>query len=145
MADISNSIYSAISLREMFEFPWDFTEVCPKRFENTSTLVLVMAWCWTGGQPLPEPMLTQCCCIFAHPAPMSLREWVFMKYLSIGMILVLYLNEAWIILNFTRHGCRNRLADNEATWKQINFHGCFKCSLQGNCPSARWNNPQGYG
>ena len=27
--------------------------------DNKSTLVLVMAWRWTGDKPLPEPMLTQ--------------------------------------------------------------------------------------
>ena len=27
--------------------------------DNKSAVVQVMAWCWTGGKPLPEPMLTQ--------------------------------------------------------------------------------------
>ena len=26
---------------------------------NKPALVQVMAWCWTGNKPLPEPMLTQ--------------------------------------------------------------------------------------
>ena len=28
-------------------------------FDNKSALVQVMAWCQTGNEPLPEPMMTQ--------------------------------------------------------------------------------------
>ena len=27
--------------------------------DDKSALVQVMAWCWTGNKPLPEPMLTE--------------------------------------------------------------------------------------
>ena len=36
-------------------------------FDNKSSLVEVMAWCWTGNKPLYEPMLTQFSNV-CHPA-----------------------------------------------------------------------------
>ena len=39
------------------QISWKF--VPRSQAANKSELVQVMAWCWTGNKPLPEPMMTQ--------------------------------------------------------------------------------------
>ena len=55
--DISKCIFLNENIRILNKIPLKF--VPAGQIENISALVPVMDWRWTGGKPLPEPMLTQ--------------------------------------------------------------------------------------
>ena len=57
MADILRLIFKCLLLNEKL---YILFQISPKFVpDNKSTLVQVIAWCGTGGKPLPEPMMTK--------------------------------------------------------------------------------------
>ena len=57
----ADDIFKCIFMEEQFCISIRISlKVGPKgQSDNTSASVQVMAWCWIGDKPLPEPMLTQ--------------------------------------------------------------------------------------
>ena len=60
-AILADDIFKWIFLNENSRIPIQISlKFVPKSpIDNKSALVQVMAWCWTGDKPLPEPMMTQ--------------------------------------------------------------------------------------
>ena len=60
-AILADDIFKCIFLNENDRIPIQISlKFVPRSpIDNKLALVQVMAWCWTGDKPLPEPMLTQ--------------------------------------------------------------------------------------
>ena len=60
-AILADNIYKWIFMKEdgriLIQIPLEYVPKSP--IDNKPALVHVMAWCWTGDKPLPEPMMTQ--------------------------------------------------------------------------------------
>ena len=60
-AIVADDIFKCIFLNENDRIPIKVSlKYVPRSpIDNKPTLVQVMAWCWPGDKPLPEPMLAQ--------------------------------------------------------------------------------------
>ena len=58
---LADDVFKSISMNEKFciliQISLKFVPKGP--IDNKSALLRVMAWCWTGDKPLPEPNLTK--------------------------------------------------------------------------------------
>ena len=71
----TNSFYCMKIVLFLIQFKSNFSMNAP--LTEKSTLVQVMAWCWRGAKPFPEPMLTQILSPYhdmASPGHNELRE-----------------------------------------------------------------------
>ena len=63
----ANNIFKCIFVNENDRIPIQISmKFIPRSpMDNKPALVQVIAWCWTGDKPLPEPMMTQFIDIYA--------------------------------------------------------------------------------
>ena len=59
VATLADDIFKCILLNENDKIPIRISlKLVPRSPVNKPALVQVMAWCWTGEKPLPEPVKT---------------------------------------------------------------------------------------